>query len=228
MREKKSCRGGVCIAAGLVLILAALGLAAYNIWDDNRAAASASEGYAQLLQRIPTGDQVWQGPDSGGAQAAEDSGRAASIEQPRYPDYVLDPHMQMPTIEVDGNDYIGTLQIPALELSLPVLSQWSDENLKIAPCRYSGSAYLDDLVIAAHNYSRHFGKLKDLSAGDAVIFTDADGNEFCYVVAELEQLQPAAVEQLYAGEWALSLLTCTVGGQYRVVARCSTLEEAAK
>ncbi len=101
----------------------------------------------------------------------------------------------------------------------------SDPNLKLAPCRYSGSAYLGDLVIAAHNYSQHFGRLKELRAGDAVIFTDADGNVFSYVVSELEQLAPDAAQQLQAGQWALSLFTCTVGGQYRVVVRCGTAEE---
>lgn len=216
----------MCIAAGLLLIAAALGLTAYNIWDDNRAAASVSEHYAQLDRRIPKGEQVWQGPES--AQTAEtDSGGALGASEARYPDYVLDPSMPMPTIEVDGNDYIGTLEIPALELSLPVLSEWSYPNLKIAPCRYRGSAYLDDLVIAAHNYSQHFGRLKELATGDAVRFTDADGNVFSYVVSELEQLEPTAVDQLHAGDWPLSLFTCTVGGQYRVVVRCSAAEEIA-
>lgn len=128
--------------------------------------------------------------------------------------------MEMPTLEIDGRAYIGTLDIPALGLFLPVLSEWSYPNLKLAPCRYTGSAYQDSLVIAAHNYTRHFGRLKSLTTGDAVVFTDADGNAFSYRVSGVELLSPTAIEALEAGEWALSLFTCTVGGQSRVVVRC--------
>ena len=43
------------------------------------------------------------------------------MEEPgEVPDYVLFPDMEMPTIEVDGHDYIGTLSIPELGLELPV------------------------------------------------------------------------------------------------------------
>ncbi len=162
--------------------------------------------YRKLEERIPKGEEVWQGTDSMG--------------EVYYPDYVLNPDMEMPTLEVGGQEYIGTLKIPALGLALPVLNQWSYPNLKIAPCRYTGSAYQDNLVIAAHNYTRHFGGLKNVSVGDEVLFTDADGNAFTYMVSELEQLPPTAIGEMQAGDWALSLFTCTVGGRYRMVVRC--------
>ena len=59
----------------------------------------------------------------------------------------------MPTQEVDGQSYIGVLELQPLGLSLPIISQWSYPGLRIAPCRYTGSAYQNDLVIAAHNYT---------------------------------------------------------------------------
>lgn len=212
MRNKKMHKGRVCIAAGLLLIAAALALTGYNLWDDRRAAASVSDGYVRLSALVPKGDAVWQGVNSAGEM--------------RWPDYVLDPNREMPTLEIDGNEYIGTLEIPVLELSFPVLSAWSYPNLKLGPCRYTGSAYQDNLIIAAHNYTKHFGSLKRLEIGDAVVFTDVDGNIFSYTVSDLEQLDGAAVEEMQAGGWALSLFTCTLGGQYRVVVRC-VLEDAA-
>ena len=57
------------------------------------------------------------------------------------PEYLRNPEMEMPVEEIEGNGYIGLLEIPALGLSLPVMSEWSYPNLKLAPCRYSGSAY---------------------------------------------------------------------------------------
>jgi sortase A len=140
------------------------------------------------------------------------------------PLYVSHPEIEMPTIDIDGNAYIGWLDIPALSLSLPVMSQWSYENLNIAPCRYSGSAYLDNLVIAAHNYKSHFRTIKNLTAGDQVTFTDADGNVFLYEVAEVEQLFPTDVEAMEESGYPLTLFTCTVGGSYRVAVRCNRAE----
>lgn len=206
-------KGRACVAAGALLIAAALCMTGYNLWDDARASAAVSDSYGQLEALIPAGDAVWQGTDSTG--------------EPCYPDYVLNPGMEMPVQEIGGLAYIGILDIPVLELSLPVLSEWSYPNLKAAPCRYTGSAYQGSLIIAAHNYTRHFGSLKHISIGDEVMFTDMDGNVFSYTVSELEQLAPTAAEEMQAGDWTLTLFTCTLGGQYRVAVRCVSMEQDA-
>lgn len=137
-------------------------------------------------------------------QNISDEGKQAEESDGQIPDYQLNPEMEMPEID----------------LKLPVLSEWSYPLLKKAPCRYSGSAYLDNLVIAAHNYRTHFGKLKELETGDEVIFTDAAGNRFEYKVAVVEALTPQSVEDMTSGEWALSLFTCTLDGKNRVTVRC--------
>ena len=128
--------------------------------------------------------------------------------------------VEVPVKSVDGVDYIGVLHIPSLGLELPVISRWSYDDLRIAPCRYSGSAYLGNMVICGHNYSAHFGKLKSLQPGDTVSFTDMDGNEFSYTVEELEVLRPTAVEEMTVGDWELTLFTCTLDGKSRVAVRC--------
>ena len=127
-------------------------------------------------------------------------------------------------VEIDGNSYIGYLTIPALGLELPVMSDWSYENLRTAPCRYYGSAQTDDLVVAAHNYSRHFGNLKNLSLGDLVYFTDADGTTIAYKVVEVDTLNPTAVEEMTSSGYDLTLFTCTYSGQSRVTVRCDRIE----
>lgn len=145
---------------------------------------------------------------------------ASEIE---IPDYMLNPEMEMPVILNNGQEYIGVLEIPSLDLELPIISEWNYARLKKAPCRYAGSAYTDDLVIAAHNYESHFGRLKDLSLGDAVSFTDVEGNRFEYEVVLKETLMPRDVNEMKSGEFDLSLFTCTVGGSYRVTVRCDRI-----
>ena len=205
-------RGLIPILLGLLLVVAALGLTGYNMWDASRAEKSVRRTADQLEVLIPP--------------PPEPQPEDTPPEEIMYPDYVLNPKMDMPEKDVDGTAYIGSLSIPALDLELPVISQWSYPNLKIAPCRYTGSAYLDDLVIAAHNYESHFGRLKELSPGDEVTFTDMAGNVFHYQVAELETLEPTAIEEMTDSGYDLTLFTCTIGGKSRVTVRCDRMEDA--
>lgn len=187
-------RGSVAIALGLLLIVLALCLSGYNLYEQYQAERAAASAMEQLDLAEPMAEMV--------------------------PDYILDPTMEMPTQTIDGWEYIGLLEIPVLSLSLPVISVWSDDALNVAPCRYSGSAYTGDMILAAHNYSAYFAGLDTLVVGDAVIFTDIDGNVFSYTVAAQELLSGTAVEQMQSGEWDLTLFTCNYSGRSRVTVRC--------
>ena len=79
---------------------------------------------------------------------------------------------------------------------------------------------MNDLVICAHNYSQHFGRLKDLEIGSEVLLVDMEGNLFQYRVALIETIMPTDVEKMTDSEYDLSLFTCTLGGQTRVTVRC--------
>jgi sortase A len=202
-------RNKIFTGIGLLLLAAALFLTAFNIVSDARAGKTA---YTVLDQLAPE------------TESQEISQPTPTPKETVIPDYILNPEMAMPEEEVDGQKYIGVLRIPTLSLELPVISEWSYPSLQIAPCRYAGSAYLNNMVIAAHNYYSHFGYLKDLSQGDEVTFTDIDGNVFKYKVVEIETLSPFATEEMTSGDWALTLFTCTVGGQSRVTVRCELAE----
>ena len=134
------------------------------------------------------------------------------------------PKTTMPVVEIDGNGYIGYVAIPTLEIELPVMSDWSYEKLRVAPCRHAGATFSEDLVIAAHNYDQHFGGLKELQIGDSVTFTDMDGDVFSYQVAVVETVAPTAVEQVLESEYALVLYTCTYGGKTRVAVFCEMIQ----
>lgn len=217
MRDKRKNRlGRFFTGAGLILVASAVLLLMYNLWDSRRAEESQEEILAEYLSENKKASEVPLDPD----------GEAADSQD--IPDYMLDPDMEMPefTLSSLGDiSCIGILEIPALDLQLPVISEWSYPALRLAPCRYTGSAYKGDLVIAAHNYQSHFGRLKTLSTGSEVIFTDAVGNRFVYQVAVIEALTPWSVEDMTSGEWPLSLFTCTLDSQNRVTVRCEYSEQ---
>lgn len=189
----------ILINLGVILILAAFLLTGYNFYDEHRAAMAAREA----MEQLKVGENV--------------------LLDEEIPDYILNPQMPMPVQEIDGVEYIGRLEIPALELSLPIISEWSYPNLKLSPCRYQGSAYMDNLVLAGHNYPSHFGSLKNLYMDDEIIFTDMDGNIFRYKVVEQEILAATAIEEMKSGNWDLTLFTCTIGGKSRMAIRCERI-----
>lgn len=147
-----------------------------------------------------------------------------SIEEEKLKDVTVDPFdEEMKIKEIDGYGYIGYLSIPALELDLPVMSEWDYSRLKISPCRYYGSTKTDNLVIAAHNYRYHFGYLGKLKAGDIITFTDMEAETRQYEVTLVEQLMPTDVDKVKDSGDDLILYTCTYGGAKRITVRCSCI-----
>lgn len=184
------------IVIGCLFLTAALALGGYNLWDDYRAEQSVSG----VLSRLP-------------------------VREPptavTTPGYIPNPDMEMPAEEIDGYLYIGKVTVPALGLELPIMDTWDYKRMKIAPCRYAGTAYRPGFVLCGHNYTSHFGRLKNLTPGDSVLFTDLAGNVFSYEVAKLETLAPTAVEEMKSADWDLTLFSCTISGQARVTVRCN-------
>ena len=139
--------------------------------------------------------------------------------------YGLDPEQEMTVTDIDGWGYIGYLSIPSIGLELPVMSEWSYAGLKVAPGRYSGSTYADNMVVCAHNYAKHFSPIKWLALGSEVYFTDMDGQRWSYEVTNVETIQPTDIDKMITASdedaWDLTLFTCTTGGRARCAVRCT-------
>ena len=184
--------GNIMMILGIVLVVSALFLFLYNQWDAYRAQKDAQNTLDQLKEKISLENQI---DDANG---------------------------EMKTISIDGKEYIGYLSIPALDLELPVMSKWSYQGLKIAPGRFYGSTYGHDLVIAGHNYAKHFSSIKWLEETTEVDFIDVENRVWSYQVSEIETLQPQQVDEMVEknDNWDLTLFTCTTGGQSRCTVRC--------
>ena len=194
-RKKKDCSKAL-MGLGILLAAGAVGISAYNIWDSSRAEAAVE---ASL-------------------EAYEEELTAVEQESEALP---VDENSGMTFVEADGLCWIGELEIPSLQLTLPVADPWSYPSLKKAPCRYTGSAKENSLIIAAHNYKRHFGNIGLLPEGATVKFTAVSGDVYEYEVEKVETLNPYAVDEMLSGDWDLTLFTCTYGGRKRVTVRCS-------
>ena len=118
----------------------------------------------------------------------------------------------------ESND--GYIKIPKLNLELPVMKKPTQANLKKSPCIYSGTAKDSNLIIAAHNYSAHFGKINQLENGDKVQYTDLQNNTYNYCVTAKEKINGSNSEQMQNENYALTLFTCDYTGRDRITIRC--------
>ncbi|MBE6855802.1 MAG: sortase [Ruminococcus sp.] len=189
--------GVILVAAGMLLVLSALAALFYN-QDQNHKAGQLAQARLEALQ----------------------TAMASNERLALNPQQITASSIQQNALELDGERYIGYLTIPALELELPVMSDWDYEKLKIAPCRQFGTAKTDDLVIAAHNYKKHFARLADLKQGDEVLFYEVDGTINRYDVVKVDTLNPTEVDRVKNSENALILYTCTYSGKARTAVFC--------
>ena len=220
-RRRRRFSGNFILTLGMLLLLAAAILTSLNFIEDGQAGEAAGNALEQLLlAERDARDAARRASSETSDEPAADSG-GITLDPVYLNDNTSTPEGEMPVIEIDGYGYIGVLQIPSLDLTLPVISDWSYPALQIAPCRYEGSAYDGGLVIAGHNFDSHFGNLSRLEPGDEIRFVDLSGHTFTYAVAETEVLDATAIDQMVNGGWDLTLFTCTLSGETRFTVRCT-------
>ena len=220
-RQRRRKSGSLLIAIGMLMLLSAAILTSLNFIEDGQAGEAAGNALEQLLlAERDARDAARRASSETSSDESADSG-GITLDPVYLNDNTSTPEGEMPVIEIDGYGYIGVLQIPSLDLTLPVISDWSYPALQIAPCRYEGSAYDDGLVIAGHNFDSHFGNLSRLEPGDEIRFVDLSGHTFTYAVAETEVLDATAIDQMVNGGWDLTLFTCTISGETRFTVRCT-------
>lgn len=219
--------GIIFMVLGAALLLGAIGLTVYNIQEEKSAQQAADDYLSKLITLIPENSsdspQTSETAPDGEESSVEELPNGESIQEESLPGDAHETGIyvsNMLVTEVDGYEFVGFISIPKLNLQLPVMSETEMKLLRVSPCRFSGSPKTDDLVVGAHNYSSHFGNISKLSEGDAVIFTDMEGNIWNYKVVFSETLGPNDVDYLTSGEYPLTIYTCVYGGGSRVTVRC--------
>lgn len=211
--------GIVLLAAGAVLIGSALLLLFRNNAEDHTAGQEAErllvDVQSAIAVRTTTAtpretDVPVSYPAQSGADVPAETDAPAQSDVPE----------EMPIVNLDGERYIGILDIPKLNLSLPIMADWNETRLRRTPCRQFGSLTEENLVIAGHNYRAHFARLRSMQPGDTVTFLDMNGVTHSFHVNHVEILPEDAVEAVQNSGYPLTLYTCTTGAEERVVVFC--------
>lgn len=194
--------GVICMLIGLAMLAGAGWLLYDNYLQDEAAGSFSAEMLASMKQELKIAAPT---------PAPTPAGIGVVPEETPVP--------EMSTMMIDGQECIGYLEMPTIEINLPVINDWNYDALKIAPCRYWGNVHDNTLVVLAHNYERHFSKIRDLDIGAPVQFVDADGGIHRFTVAAHEVLEPTDVIKMIESDYDATLFTCTYGGSMRAAVR---------
>ena len=200
--------GRILLVLACLLLLVAAGIGIGLYLEGTTAGDSAQQMLAQYEEAVNS-----VGPQVSAAADAEDP---TALPVPDS-----DPEPQT----IDGYQVIGTVTLEKTAQTLPVISETSDNALKVSVCWFKGAhpGETGNMVITGHDYASgaHFGQLNRLDVGDRVTFTAPD-ETYVYEVYDTEIIRPDQPEKLddYEGETALTLLTCTSHGNRRLVVRC--------
>ncbi len=126
-------------------------------------------------------------------------------------------------LNISGYDYIGVINIPSVNIKLPIMRETDYDRLAISPCKYYGNINTNDLVLCAHDYVNQFGKISNLKEDDIVIITDVLGNNYVYKVVLTEELNPTDITNMIDSPFDLTLYTCSYGALKRITVRCNRI-----
>ena len=107
------------------------------------------------------------------------------------------------TIKANDNliSIIGTIEIPKINISYPIFSDYSDELLKISVCKFYGPNInsIGNFCIIGHNYntSDFFSNLYLLESKDIINIYASNRNKISYEVYESYEVEPDDLSYLF-------------------------------
>lgn len=216
-RKRKIYKALYIISVILIIVLSIY----YIITEKSK---SVQEGYShEIMEQIEDNTIVEESTIVIALDDNSDDSQVIPIEEP----VEEEPQVREVTTS-NGQTYEteGTLSIPSIGISYPILTEENDELLKISLCKYWGPSpnQIGNYCIVGHNYAsgKMFGKLSQVNNGDKVNLTDLSGNTITYSVYNKYPVKPTDVSctsQLTNGQREITLITCTNYGKERLVVK---------
>ena len=156
MRKKGLSIQKICVLVGICLLVSALVMLALWQWNIRRS-EKQSQYYVQTLQALIPEPQN-------------------AVPEPRRDN-------TMSVLCVDGTDFVGLIEFPDYGSVLPVCADW--DKAAQYPCRLGGSIYDGTLQIGATTQKGQYDFYRELTVGDTVVCTDAEGNRYTFSITGL-------------------------------------------
>ena len=184
----------ICILAGICLLVGAIVMLALWRWNINNS-EKRGQYYVQTLQSF--------------------------IPEPQnaIPEERRDNTMSV--LSVDGTDFVGLVELPHYESALPVCARWGKTTQY--PCRLSGSIYDGTMQIGATTQKGQYDFYRELSVGDTVIYTDAEGNRYTFAITSLRHEKHADQAALQQKKAPLTLFIKNIYSFEYLIVSCDVL-----
>ena len=133
---------------------------------------------------------------------------------------------ELPYIEYEGYQIIGTIKIPKIDIEYPILVESTKDSLEKSITRVGNGKVneVGNLSMAGHNYldGTMFGKIDELQNDDEIIIKDLLGNKVNYKVFDIFVTNPndvGVLESVDKEAKEITLITCTNGNKNRLIVK---------
>ena len=182
----------LCVLAGVCLIVCAIAVLALWQWNINSSSQLSQYYTNTLLTLIPD------------VQNAVPEERRDNT---------------LPTLSVNGTDFVGIIEMPKYSCALPVCANWGKTSSY--PCLFDGSIYDSSLQIGATTQKGHYEFYRELSVGDTVYFTDMEGNRYSLEITSLRYETHANKTTLTRENAALTLFVKNIYSFEYLIVSCN-------
>ena len=125
--------------------------------------------------------------------------------------------------EKKGNyNILGEIEIPKINVKMYILDKTTNDSLNLSVTRFWGNGIHEagNFSIIGHNYKGMFRDLKELEIGDTFTLVDRTGRICTYVIYDIYIVEPddvSCIEDTLLGQREVTLITCTTGGEKRLI-----------
>lgn len=184
----------ICTLAGVCLLVVAIGVLIFWQWSIHTSARKA-EYYVNTLHSLM--------PEPRGAVPEERRDNTMS------------------TLSIDGIDFVGLLEIPRYSSALPVCADWGTPAKY--PCQFYGSIYDRTMQIGGTSQKGQYDFYREISVGDAIYFTDMEGNRYAYSVTDVRYEKSADQAALQRKDASLTLFIKNIYALDYIIIFCDVL-----
>lgn len=131
----------------------------------------------------------------------------------------------MSALSIDGTNFIGILEIPKYGSALPVCADWGE--ISQYPCCFSGSVYDRTMQIGGTSQKGQYDFYREISVGDAVFFTDMEGNRFAYEITDIRYEKHGNQTALQQEAAALTLSVKNIYAFEHIIISCNIMDSFA-
>lgn len=125
------------------------------------------------------------------------------------------------------NSYVmGIIEISKINVYYPIFSNYDDELLKIAPCKFYGSepGKIGNLCIAGHNYdnTKFFSNISNLNINDEIVIYNNSNEKFSYFISDIYEVKQNDLSPVYSYDKntrQLTLITCNNLNNNRIIVK---------